>query len=119
MDGPGLVKFTLDVVPPMIHQVLAASGWSREEVDYYLMHQATALMLEHVRAQLDLDPEKMPLDLEESGNTVCSTIPILVHNLRRAGRLPPGARTLLVGFGVGLSWAGCTWTETWRRTGCP
>jgi 3-oxoacyl-[acyl-carrier-protein] synthase-3 len=68
---------------------------------------------------LKVNGDKMPSDLEESGNTVSSTIPILMHNLRRAGRLRPGMRTLMIGFGVGLSWAGCAWTETWcGRSAC-
>jgi 3-oxoacyl-[acyl-carrier-protein] synthase-3 len=55
----------------------------------------------------------MPLLLEHCGNTVSSTIPILIDHLRREGRLRPGTRSMLVGFGVGWSWAGCVWTETW------
>ena len=51
------------------------------------------------------------LGLAEYGNTVSSTIPILIHDLRAAGRLLPGMRCLLIGFGVGLSWAGCAWTK--------
>ncbi|MGW8257450.1 MAG: ketoacyl-ACP synthase III, partial [Thermoguttaceae bacterium] len=45
MDGPELVKFTLKVVPPMIERLLNLSGWTRDNVDMYLMHQATAMML--------------------------------------------------------------------------
>ena len=56
---------------------------------------------------MNLDEEQMPVALAEYGNTVSSTIPILMHDLRAAGRLRPGKQTLLVGFGVGLSWAGC------------
>ncbi len=56
----------------------------------------------------------MPLALNDYGNTVCSTLPILMHDLRADGRLRPGVQTLLIGFGVGLSWAACTWTETWQ-----
>src|SRR5271157_2597686 len=54
MDGPEIVKFTLDVVPPMIEQVLDHSKWTRDDVKFYLMHQATYFMLEHLRARLDL-----------------------------------------------------------------
>jgi 3-oxoacyl-[acyl-carrier-protein] synthase-3 len=36
-----------------------------------------------------------------------------MHDLRSSGRLRPGKRSLLIGFGVGFSWAGCLWTETW------
>ena len=114
MDGPELVKFTLGVVPPMIDRILALSGLSREDIDLFLAHQATAFMLEHLRARLGLDEEHVPLDLEDYGNTVSSTLPILISDLRASRRLCPGKRCLLLGYGVGLSWAGCLWTETWE-----
>jgi 3-oxoacyl-[acyl-carrier-protein] synthase-3 len=118
MDGPELVKFSLDVVPPMIDRLLAQSKWSRDKVDIYLMHQATALMLDQLRKRLDLDLEKMPEALEHYGNTVSSTLPILINDLRAGGHLRPGKQTLMIGFGVGLSWAGCAWTETWQAQQC-
>ncbi len=114
MDGPELVKFTLDVVPPLVDRLLFETQWTRRDVDMYLVHQATFFMLEHLRARLRLDQERIPVALEEYGNTVSSTIPLLIHDLRAAGRLRPGKQTLLVAFGVGLSWAGCGWTETWE-----
>jgi 3-oxoacyl-[acyl-carrier-protein] synthase-3 len=114
MDGPELVKFTLNVVPPLVDRILADAGLDRNEVDLYLMHQATLFMLEHLRDRLRLDEDLVPADLEHCGNTVSSTIPILMHDLRRSGRLRPGKRSLLIGFGVGFSWAGCLWTETWE-----
>jgi 3-oxoacyl-[acyl-carrier-protein] synthase III len=113
MDGPELVKFSLDVVPQLVDRVLAQANWTRDNVDLYLLHQATLFMLDHLRERLLLDREHTPEALEEYGNTVSSTIPILIRDLRQSGRLRPGKQTLLIGFGVGLSWAGCTWTETW------
>lgn len=114
MDGPELIKFSLDIVPPLIDRLLAQSKWTRDKVDVFLMHQATALMLDRLRNRLDLDLEKMPMALEHYGNTVSSTIPILIHDLRVGSHLRPGKQTLMIGFGVGLSWAGCSWTETWQ-----
>ncbi len=114
MDGPELVKFTLEVVPPLVDRVLAEAGLSRDDVDLYLMHQATLFMLGHLRDRLNLTEELLPADLEHCGNTVSSTIPLLMHDLRNSGRLRPGKRSLLIGFGVGFSWAGCLWTETWE-----
>jgi 3-oxoacyl-[acyl-carrier-protein] synthase-3 len=114
MDGPELVKFTLDVVPPLVDRLLADAHWTRSDVDMYLMHQATSFMLNHLRTRLELDLEHVPEALWEYGNTVSSTLPILIHELRTTGRLRPGKRTLLLGFGVGFSWAGCSWTETWQ-----
>ncbi len=114
MDGPAVVKFTLDVVPPLVERLLADSGWAREDVEFYLMHQATTFMLDQLRARLRLDEEKVPEALREYGNTVSSTIPLLIHDLRQSGRLQPGRRSLLIGFGVGFSWAGSVWTERWE-----
>jgi 3-oxoacyl-[acyl-carrier-protein] synthase III len=113
MDGPELVKFSLDIAPPLIDGVLARAQWTRDQIDMYLIHQATLFMLDHLRERLSLDREHTPEALEDYGNTVSSTIPILIHDLRQSGRLRPGKQTLLIGFGVGLSWAGCVWTETW------
>jgi 3-oxoacyl-[acyl-carrier-protein] synthase-3 len=119
MDGPELVKFTLEVVPPMIERLLAASNWTRETLDLYLFHQATTFMLDHLRERMKLDTEKTPEAIEMYGNTVSSTIPILINDLRCAGKLKPGIKSLLIGFGVGLSWGGCAWTETWNgKCGC-
>jgi 3-oxoacyl-[acyl-carrier-protein] synthase-3 len=115
MDGPELVKFSLDVVPPLVERVLAGAQWTRDRVDMYLIHQATTFMLQHLRVRMDLAEEQVPVALEEYGNTVSSTLPVLVRDLRGSGRLRPGKHTLLIGFGVGLSWAGCVWTETWQE----
>jgi 3-oxoacyl-[acyl-carrier-protein] synthase III len=113
MDGPELVKFSLDIAPPLIDSVLARAQWTRDQIDMYLIHQATLFMLDHLRDRLSLDREHTPEALEDYGNTVSSTIPILIRDLRESGRLRPGKQTLLMGFGVGLSWAGCVWTERW------
>jgi 3-oxoacyl-[acyl-carrier-protein] synthase III len=113
MDGPELVKFSLEVIPPLIGQLLEKARWTRDDVDIYLMHQATTFIIKHLRDRINLSEEKTPEALELCGNTVSSTIPILINDLRGNGRLKPGKQTLLLGFGVGLSWAGCTWTETW------
>jgi 3-oxoacyl-[acyl-carrier-protein] synthase III len=116
MDGPELVKFATEVVPPMVQRLLDEASWTRDEIDLYLLHQATTHMLDHIRTNLDVPAEKVPLCLEDVGNTVSSTLPLLIDRLRRERKLVPGAKTLLIGFGVGLSWAGCAWTETRSAT---
>jgi 3-oxoacyl-[acyl-carrier-protein] synthase-3 len=115
MDGPSLVQFTLEVVPPLVRQLLEQSQWSREQIDFYLVHQATTFMLDHLRSHLDVDEDHLPIGLNDYGNTVSSTIPMLMHDLRAGGRLRPGRQSLMIGFGVGFSWAGCTWIETWSQ----
>lgn len=116
MDGPSLMSFTVGAVPQVVDEVLASSEHSRDEIDHFILHQATLKMLEQLRQRLNLPPDKMPIYLERVGNTVSSTIPIVIDALRREGRLTNGTRSMLIGFGVGWSWAGCVWRETWAPT---
>lgn len=113
MDGPALILFTMEAVPPLIDDILSVDGLKRGDVDLYLFHQATLKMLTELQDRLHLDGTQLPIRLERYGNTVSSTIPILIDDLRREGALRPGMTSLLIGFGVGWSWAGCTWRETW------
>ncbi len=115
MDGPGLIHITIDALPQTIRRVLEAGGTTDSEIDLYLVHQATHKLLTELRKELSLDEARMPTVLREFGNTVSSTIPIIISELRAEGRLKPGAKCLMAGFGVGFSWAGCLWTETWEN----
>lgn len=115
MDGPGLIKLTLETIPQLVEQVLANAELPESDIDLFLMHQATHKLLERLREQLKLDEQRMPTALRDVGNTVSSTIPILINELRSSGRLRRGTRSLVAGFGVGFSWAGCVWRETWEN----
>lgn len=113
MDGPALMSFTVEAVPRLVDEILRAAQMSRADVDLYLMHQATRKLLEQLQNQLGLNDTTLPILLEDCGNTVSSTLPILIQDLRDKQCLRPGFRSMLVGFGVGWSWAGCMWRETW------
>lgn len=110
MDGPSLMNFTIGAVPQVVSDILECSGLQREQVDLYLMHQATLKMLEQLQHRLGLTEEQFPVCLDKCGNTVSSTLPILIDDLRRAGRVHAEQHNLLIGFGVGWSWAGCVWS---------
>ncbi len=111
MDGPSLINFTVAAVPDLIDNILSSSQLTRDDVDLYIMHQATYKMLEQLRKRLNLDEDRLPIFLEDCGNTVSSTIPIAIERLRRQDRIRPHEPNLLIGFGVGWSWAGCVWRE--------
>jgi len=111
MDGPELITISLEIIPKLVDDVLRAGKTRREAIELFLMHQATRLMLEQIAGRMRLSEQQMPIMLEEYGNTVSSTLPLLIHDLRRAGRIRRGTQSLLVGFGVGFSWAGCLWKD--------
>ena len=106
MDGPAVFEFTLRVVPPAVDRLLARAGIDRDDVDSWIFHQANAFMLGHLRRKLGIRPERFVIDLADTGNTVSSTIPIALARAKERGALAPGSRSVLLGFGVGLAWAG-------------
>lgn len=104
MDGPELFSFALDVVPRALEDVLAANGLTREDVGLFVFHQANRFMLDTLRTVCDLPRGRFHIDLETTGNTVSASLPLALKQLEDAGRLAPGMRVLLMGYGVGLSW---------------
>ena len=104
MDGPEILSFTLVSVPKAVQEILTRAGLRLEDIDYFLFHQANAFILESLREKLGIPPEKFPIDMEDIGNTVSCTIPILLNHLHRDKKIKPGQRILLAAFGVGYSW---------------
>jgi 3-oxoacyl-[acyl-carrier-protein] synthase-3 len=115
MDGPGIIKLTLEIIPRLVQDVLAKAKLAESDIELYLMHQATVKLLAEIRQQMNISEDRFPLALRDCGNTVSSTIPILINELRSSGRVRAGTKTLMAGFGVGFSWAGCVWTDTWEN----
>jgi 3-oxoacyl-[acyl-carrier-protein] synthase-3 len=105
MNGPEVFNFTIAAVPRAIEQLLAKAGCGMAAIDLFVFHQANTTMLEALRRKLEIPPERFYVNLE-GGNTVSSTIPIALSRAAAAGALRPGMLVLLLGFGVGFSWAG-------------
>ena len=105
MNGAGVMSFSLKVVPPCINELLVKSGLTRDEIDYYVLHQANKFMLDALGKSLKLPAAALPRNFEDVGNTVSSSIPYVLEQMLSDGQLAPGKRAMLVGFGVGLSWA--------------
>lgn len=104
MDGPEIFNFTLDVVPRTMDDVLVKNDLTRDDIDLYVFHQANKFMLDTIRKVNGLPRDRFYVNLETTGNTVSSTIPIALKQLEEAGRLKSGMKIMLMGFGVGLSW---------------
>ncbi len=111
MDGPSLISFTVGKIPGLVNDICERAEVSKDELGYYLFHQATFKMLDQLRIALDLTEERLPIMIEEIGNTVSCTLPILIQQMRDQRKLEAEKPNLLVGFGVGWSWAGCVWYD--------
>jgi 3-oxoacyl-[acyl-carrier-protein] synthase-3 len=106
MNGGGIFNFTLDAVPTLIRQLLEKSSISKDKIDYYIFHQANKFMLNTLRKVCLLSKDKFYINLEETGNTVSSTVLIGLKDCIDRGLVVGGQTVMLAGFGVGLSWGG-------------
>ena len=107
MDGQAVFKFAVRKVPEIIEEVLEKAGKNLEEVDHFVLHQANRRIIEAVAKRLKTDISRFPMNLEEYANTSAATVPILLDELNREGRVKPGDSVMLAGFGAGLTWAAC------------
>jgi 3-oxoacyl-[acyl-carrier-protein] synthase-3 len=115
MNGGEIFSFTLRAVPAAVDRLLETMRLRLDDIDLIVFHQANRYMLDHLRKKLKIPEEKFVVDMEHVGNTVSSTIPIALHNAAESGRLKVGQRVMIVGFGVGYSWAA---TVIRWRMGC-
>lgn len=106
MDGGGIFNFTLDAVPAMMKEILLKNGLQKDDVDFYVFHQANKFMLNTIRKVCTLPKDKFYIHLEEEGNTVSSTVLIALKQCLDNGDIHSGMEVMVAGFGVGLSWAG-------------
>lgn len=101
MLGSNVFKFSMTAVPAQIQRYLEREGLSRDDIDLFLLHQGSRFIVDNLARKLGLAPEKAPFEAGQTGNTVSSSLPLLLQ--KRLSSPPP--RILLSGFGVGLSWA--------------
>lgn len=106
MNGSNIFAFTMKRVPPLIDELLSLSGWTRDAVDYFVFHQANRFIIEHLRKKVAAPSAKVPLVIGEFGNTGGGSVPLVLTRggLVRNNDVP--LNLLLLGYGVGLSWAG-------------
>lgn len=104
MDGQEVFKFAVRQVPACITEVLQKNNLSVDDIDYFILHQANRRIVEAVARRMKVDVEKFPMNLQEYGNTSSASIPLLLDELSRQGKLKKGQKLIFAGFGAGLSW---------------
>ncbi len=110
MNGAAVFNFTLDIVPELVRKVLDQNDLDSKLVDRYVFHQANKFMLETLRKVCGIPEEKFYVGMERVGNTVSSSIPVALSDIKVVDDSSVHA-LLLAGFGVGLSWGGCVLTR--------
>ena len=106
MNGYDVLRFALRFVPPLVQKVLKKNGLTKESIELYVFHQASGFVLSALQRKCQIEDHQFMMALEDVGNTVSSSIPIALAKGVDQGRLLSGMKIMLVGFGVGFSWAG-------------
>ena len=77
-----------------------------EDVDFFIFHQANARIIDLAVRKYRIPPEKYYKNIADYGNTSAASIPLVLSELQEQGKVTPGSRVLVVGFGGGLTWGG-------------
>ena len=104
MNGSEIFNFTLETVPSLVNQILIKNKEDIDSVDKFIFHQANKFMLSTIRKVCQIPKDKFYVNLENTGNTVSSTIPIALKDSMVNYQKE---KVMLVGFGVGYCWGGC------------
>lgn len=104
MQGRAVFNFVNSVVPQSIRRCLDAAGLGVEDIDLFALHQGSRYMLEAMARRVGISPDRLLTNMSKYGNTVSSSIPLLLSEADQSGLLA-GRVVMLAGFGVGLSWA--------------
>ncbi|MGX7405125.1 beta-ketoacyl-ACP synthase III [Aerococcus urinaehominis] len=107
MDGRAVYDFSTRTVPQQIADVLAGAGKAVDQIDYFVLHQANRRMLKVMARKLGISPDQLPVNLDKYGNTSAASVPILLNELVKEGKigLDQDQTIVLSGFGGGLTWA--------------
>ena len=104
MNGQEVYKFAVKTVPEAIREVVEQSGFSMDEIDWFILHQANLRIIESVAKRLHQPMDKFPTNLQECGNISAASVPILLDSVNKRGMIKKGDKIVLAGFGAGLTW---------------
>lgn len=104
MSSPKIFMFALRKVPGLINETLNKHQLKKEDVDFFILHQANGTMLDFLRKRMKIPKEKFIISIENTGNTVSASIPLAAKGLMDKSVFKKGDTILVAGFGIGYSW---------------
>ncbi len=107
MVGQDVFKLAVSSSIDDIDKVLKIAGMSAEDIDLFVLHQANIRIIDAIRHFSKQDKSKFPINVDKYGNTSSATIPILLDELNRGGKLRNGDMLLMSAFGAGFTTGAC------------
>lgn len=105
MEGKRMFALVSSLVPKQVRDLLKRNALSVDDIDLFVFHQASKLVLDSLEKLLKLPPEKSYRNLRELGNMTSASIPVALSDALESGRLRKGNKVVISGFGAGFSWA--------------
>ncbi len=102
MNGRAVFNFTATTIPKMIKETLEKNDMNDSDIDLYILHQGSKYIVDTITKRLKIDKNKVPFDIYEYGNTISSSIPIILEKELHNNE---NSTILLSAYGIGLSWA--------------
>jgi len=108
MDGSEVFKFAVRIMGSASKNVIEKAGLTLEDIDFMVPHQANMRIIASAAKKLKLPLDKVHVNLTEYGNMSAASVPVALDEALKAGKIKEGDKTVLVGFGGGLTWGACT-----------
>lgn len=104
MDGKAVYRFAVDVMSDSFAKVCSKAGVKTTDIDIVIPHQANMRIITAAMKSMDVAEDRVYCNLEDHGNTSSACIPTILNDMNRKGQLKEGMKTVLVGFGAGLTY---------------
>jgi 3-oxoacyl-[acyl-carrier-protein] synthase III len=106
MKGNELFKVAVRSMADISAEILEKAGYTVEDVDLVIPHQANQRITDAVASRLGVPEEKVYSNIAEHGNTSSASIPIAIDECIESGKIKEGSLVLLTAFGGGVTWGG-------------
>jgi len=102
MNGRGIFDFAARTMPKDLEKMLTSNNLTKEDIDVFVVHQGSKFIVDTLAKKMGIEPAKMPFKAQEYGNTISSSIPIILQEYLEEFSI---GKIVICGFGVGLSYA--------------
>ena len=102
MDGQEVYKFAISAMPEAMEKACEKAGIKPKDLDYIIPHQANIRIIETAVKRMNVDINKVFVNIQETGNISSACIPVCLTQLVEQGKIKPGDKVGMVGFGAGL-----------------
>ena len=103
MNGKEVYKYAVTNTVENIKELLNTADENIENIKYIIPHQSNLKIMKAIATRLDINKEKIYINIGKIGNTFCASIPIAISDMLEQNMLKRGDKIILLGYGGGLN----------------